>query len=122
MAKRIATILDLKDVCSSAGWWYVGSFMSEFMDNREKWQNPDTKGRFVTYMYNNYGASDSDISGTRTRVNCVIRIIESAMVEEALNFVLRADERKLGCAQSKINARETLEDIKNGKYPWYKER
>ena len=120
MSKKICSYLELKDVCRSAGLWYVGSFMSEFLQNRESWLNADTKAQFIAYMYKNYGVSDSDITGTRTRVNCIIRIIESNMVEEALNMVLDADDRKLGCSESKINAKETLMEINKGIYPWYK--
>ena len=120
MSKRIKNYFELKDVCRSAGLWYVGSFMSEFLQNREKWNNPETKAQFIAYMYSNYGVSDSDIAGTRTRVNCVIRIIESNYVEDALRLVLEANEEKLGCEESKINAKETLEEIEKGFYPWYK--
>ena len=111
MSKKIK---DLKAVCRSAGLWYVGSFMEEFLRHREKWENEETKNEFVEYMYNEYGGADKDIYETRTRVNCVIRIIESGLVLEALKMVLEANDNKLGCYQSKINAESTINKIKNG--------
>ena len=116
MGKKINNFFELKDVCRSAGLWYVGSFMSEFLEHRQQWENRDTKEDFVKYMHKEYGGCDSDISGTRTRVNCIIRIIESGFVVDALNMVLQANDNKLGCDESKINAQETLNDIEEGRY------
>lgn len=115
MSKRIENYFQLVDVCRSAGLWYVGSYMGEFLRQKEKWTNPETKSSFIEYMYREYGAGDNDISGTRTRVNCVIRIVESGYVIEALNMVLAANDSKLGCYQSKINAQATLDAIEAGK-------
>ena len=97
---------------------FVGSFMGEFLDKRDMWSNPDTKSQFIAYMYNNYAKNgwDDDITGTRTRVNCVIRIIESNKVLEALNLVLNANDNKLGCNDSKINAQFVLDGLDNGLY------
>ena len=114
MAKKIEGYAKLIDVCRSAGLWYVGSYIGEFLRN-DKWRNPETKDEFIEYMYREYGAGDSDISGTITRVNCLIRIVESGYVIDALNMVLEANDKKLGCNQSKINAQATLDLIKNGK-------
>ena len=115
MGKKINNHFELKDVCRSAGLWYVGSFMSEFLEKRDEWENPDTKEEFIKYMFREYGAaSDNDISGTRTRVNCIIRIIESNLVIDALNMVLQANDNKLGCDESKVNAQWTLDAIASG--------
>lgn len=114
MAKRIENYFQLIDVCRSAGLWYVGSYIGEFLRKKDMWENSETKKSFVEYMYREYGGADSDIAGTRTRVNCIIRIIESGYVKEALNMVLEANDSKLGCHQSKINAQATLDDIESG--------
>lgn len=106
----------MRRVCRSVGLSYVGSFMGEFLDHREVWSNPDSKEKFIAYMYNSYDAWDNDVSGTRTRVNCIIRIIESNMVEDALDLVLKANENKIGCLESKLNARFVLDGLKNGTY------
>ena len=115
MSKKIESYSQLIDVCRSAGLWYVGSYMIEFLVKRKEWENPETKNDFVKYMFDEYGGADNDISGTRTRVNCVIRIIESGYVVDALNLVLQANDNKLGCDQSKINAKLTLDAISKGK-------
>ena len=118
MSKQIKDNYELRDVCRSAGLSFIGSFMGEFLDKRDIWSNPDTKKQFIAYMYSQYAQSgwDNDITGTRIRVNCVIRIIESNKVLEALNLVLEANDNKLGCPESKINARFILDGLKNGSY------
>lgn len=115
MAKRINNHFELVDVCRSAGLWYVGSYIVEFIRFREKWEDPETKDDFIRYMFKEYGGADNDISGTRTRVNCCIRIVESRKVEDALRLVLEANDEKLGCEQSKINAKCALEMLESGK-------
>ena len=115
MSKPISNHFELKDVCRNAGLWYVGSFMLEYIKMKEMWSNPDTKSAFIQYIYNEYSGIDDDISGTTTRVNAMIRIIESRKVEDALHLVLAADDRKLGCAESKENAKVTLDMLSSGK-------
>ncbi len=115
MSKKIENYFELKDVCRSAGLWWIGSFMIEFLMQQEKWSNPETKNNFVKYMHENCGGTDKDESGTRTRVNCVIRIIESGMVEDALEMVLQANDEKIGCEESKVNAKHTLELLNSHK-------
>ena len=58
---------------------------------------------------------DKDVSGTTTRVNAMIRIIESDKVVDAMHLVLDANDKKLGCNQSKINAQAVLDLIAEGK-------
>lgn len=115
MSKPISNHFELKDVCRNAGLWYVGSFMLEYIKMKEMWSNPDTKSAFIQYIHNEYSGIDDDISGTTTRVNAMIRIIESRKVEDALHLVLAADDRKLGCAESKENAKVTLDMLSSGK-------
>ena len=109
MSKPIQNHFELKVVCRNAGLWYVGSFMLEFIKLKELWSNPDTKSNFIQYMFNEYSGIDDDISGTTTRVNAMIRIIESRKVEDALRLVLDSNDSKLGCVESKVNAKVTLD-------------
>ena len=115
MSKPIQNHFELKDVCRTARLWYVGSFMLEFIKMKELWSKPDTKANFIRYMFNEYSGIDDDISGTTTRVNAMIRIIESRKVEDALRLVLEANDSKLGCAESKENAKVTLDLLVSGK-------
>ena len=114
VGKIISSYKELVNVCNSAALWYVGSYMIEFIMHREQWENNETKPEFIRYMYEEYGGADADISGTTTRVNAMIRIVESRKVEEALELVLDANDAKIGCDQSKINAKATLDKLKSG--------
>ena len=66
-------------------------------------------------MNNEYSWIGDDISGTRTRANAMIRIIESKKVEDALQLVLEANNQKLGCIESKENAQKVLVLLSEGK-------
>ena len=114
MGKTIKDYSELCKVCKSVGLWYVGSFMIEFIDKKHLWENPETKHQFITYMSSEYDFGDS-LSGTRTRINGMIRIVESRMVEKALEMVIEANEIKLGCEESKVNAKYCLELLESGK-------
>ena len=116
MSRKIENFFQLKDVCRSAGLRYVGSFMAEYLDNRHLWENKDTKQQFIDYMYCEYEGIDQWLSGTRTRANCMIRIIESGYVCDAMRLVLQANDEKLGCPQSKINAQMVLDAFADGTY------
>lgn len=117
MSELISNHFELVDACRSAGLWYVGSYMLEFLMRKEQWENPETKQSFIRYMFTECGdgVCDKDIAGTRTRVNAIIRIIESRKVEDALELVLEADDSKLGCTESKVNAKETLARLRDGR-------
>lgn len=115
MSKPITNHFELKDVCRSAGLWYVGSFMIEFLKRKDEWMDETKKPAFIESLYNEYQGIDDKISGTTTRVNAMIRIIESNKVEDAMHLVLDADERKLGCPESKVNAKAVLDLLAEGK-------
>ena len=100
MSKKIENHFELKDVCRSAGLWYVGSFLLEFLKRKAEWQDADRKQEFIKSLYLEYPGIDDDISGTTTRANAMIRIIESDKVKDAMQLVLDANEKKLGCVES----------------------
>ena len=56
----------------------------------------------------------TDINQLRNRINLAIRIIESEMVEEAMEYVLNCSDNKMDCEESKVNAKFLLECLKNG--------
>ena len=116
-SKKIKNNFELKDVCRKATSYFVGSFMLEMILRREEWENPDTKTAFIESFHQEYFAWDDKcgIAGTRNRVNCVIRIIESKMVEDALQYVIDSNDRKMDIPEAKENAKETLARIKSGK-------
>ena len=114
MSKRIKDQYELRKVLRNARLWFVGSFMNEFIDKREMWENPETKGKFIEYIYNEYCCGIEDISTTIASINAVIRIVESDMVVQALNLVLKSKRVDDECSESKINAKWTLDMINNG--------
>ncbi len=95
-SKKIKNYFELKDVCRKATSYFVGSFMCEMIKRREEWENPATKTKFVQNFHNEYFTWDSEckIDRTRRSINCVIRIIESRMVEDALEYVINANDKK----------------------------
>ena len=113
MSKKIESYAELVRVCRSAGLWYIGSFMTEFLEKQELWRDPERKGEFIHYMLSEYDVGDSESSAI-TRINCVIRIVESKKVADALQMVLDCNDKKLGCPESKINAQLCLEEIAKG--------
>ena len=114
MGKEIKNYSELCRVCKSVGLWYVGSFMIEFINKKHLWENPETKHQFITYMLGEYDFGNS-LSSTRTRINGMIRIVESRMVEKALEMVINANKIKLGCEESRVNAEYCLELLDSGK-------
>ena len=116
-SKPIEIYFELIEVCRKATSYFVGSFMMEMILRRKEWENPKTKNDFITAFHQEYFAweDNATIDRTRNRVNCIIRIIESKKVEDALQYVLGANDLKIGISQVKINAQYTLDLIKSGK-------
>lgn len=112
--KLIDNMEDLKKVCRKATSYFVGSFILELIMCRKEWENPETKLAFVKRFHNDYNV-DGNIERTRNRINCVIRIIKSRMVEEALMYVINANDSKMTVPEAKENAIITLKQIRSGK-------
>ena len=95
----------------------MGSFTLELIKRRSEWENPETKPKFIESFYQEYFAWDENITAdkVRNKVNCVIRIIESHRVEDALQYVIDSNDLKMDIPQAKINAQETLKLIQSGK-------
>lgn len=117
MSKEIANHFELIDICRKASSYFVGSFTLELIKRRSEWENPETKTKFIESFYQEYFAWDENITAdkVRNKVNCVIRIIESHRVEDALQYVIDSNDLKMDIPQAKINAQETLKLIQSGK-------
>lgn len=111
----LKTYEDMKEAIEKAGAWFIGSFMLEFVDNYEKFQDRTTKKEYVEYFMKEYDVVTDDINQLRNRINLAIRIIESGMVVDAMEFVLNTNNDKLGCEESKVNAKYLLESLRKGK-------
>ncbi len=105
---------DMEWAIQKAGAWFIGSFMLEFVDNYEKFQDSVEKEKYIDYFYTEYDSVTNDRHQLANRINLAIRIIESGMVEDAMEYVLNTNDSKIGCDESKNNARCLLEALKSG--------
>lgn len=115
-SKKIKNHFELKEVCRKATSYFVGSFMLEMIVRRAEWGNQETKTAFIQDMYDQYFAWDEEcsIAQIRNRVNCVIRIIESGLVEDALQYVIDSNPRKMDIPEAREAAEITLYRIRSG--------
>ena len=113
-SKKIETLEELEDVCRKTTSYFVGAFMLEMIVKRKEWENPETKNAFVDYMFTEY-LYHWPKSRVRNRINLMIRIIESNMVEKALEYVAGANPHKLDDPEIIKYAEDTLNMIKTGK-------
>ncbi len=105
---------DMEWAIQKAGAWFIGSFMVEFVDNYEQFQDKNSKAEFIAYFMKEYDVVTDDKQQLQNRVNLAIRLIESDMVEEAMEYVLNTNDDKLGCGESKVNAKFMLDRLKSG--------
>lgn len=105
---------DLQEAIKSAGAWFIGSFMMEFVDNYEKFQDKKTKTEYIEYFMKEYDVVTADFNQLRNRINLAIRIIESGMVVDAMEYVINCNDNNMDCEESKVNAQYLLECLKNG--------
>ena len=116
-SKKINKSFELKYIIRKATSYFVGSFTLEMLMRREEWENPETKTAFIESLHQEYFAWDerNTLAQTRNKVNCVIRIIESHMVEDAMRYIIDANDKKLGIPEVKECAEDTLARIESGK-------
>ena len=113
---------DMEWAIQKAGAWFIGSFMVEFVDSYSQFQDKKKKADFISYFMKEYDVVTDNENQLRNRINLAIRLIESGMVEEAMKYVLNTNDDKLGCDESKSNARFMLDRLKSGesKLPVFK--
>lgn len=106
---------DLKDVIRTATVGFVGCFMGCIIHDFDKLQDKDSKAAYIRELYKECDSWARDEYDMRNKVNVLIRIIESNMVEQAMKYVLNANNRKLDIPDIKENARLVLEHLEAGK-------
>lgn len=106
---------DLKDVIRTATVGFVGCFMGCIIHDFEKLQDKASKTEYIRELYKECDSWARDEYDMRNKVNILIRIIESNMVEQAMEYVLSANSRKLDIPDIKENARLVLEYLESGK-------
>ena len=104
---------ELKEIIRSAGAWFIGAFIIEVIDNYGETRNSKTKRDFIESFHEEY-CQWIESEQLRNRINCLIRIVESNMVIDALEYITdRANTDKINCDEAIENARILLSQIKN---------
>lgn len=68
----------------SAGAWFVVENIKEIEENIDKLSHATFKRDYIKKLFDNGNGPDSKLSGTSTRINCLIRIVKGGYTEEAL--------------------------------------
>lgn len=104
------------DKINTAGAWFAGSFMLEFLVRYDEWNGDvDKRVDFIKSIHSEYGeANDYDIETTKTKCYALMAIINEGKVEDALMYVLETNDNKI-VEGAKENARETLIAIDEGR-------
>ena len=105
---------ELEEVIRSAGMWFIGTFMMEFVDSFECFGTKDKKNQFMDYFYNDYAERLGTKKEALAKVNSALRIIESGLVKEAMEYVMGACEGSECEAEAKTAAKELLESLESG--------
>ena len=105
---------ELEEVIRSAGMWFIGTFMMEFVDSFECFATKDKKNQYMDYFYNDHFAGSGTKKELQEKVNAAIRIIESGLVKEAMEYVIGACEGSECEAEAKTAAKELLESLESG--------
>ena len=105
---------ELEEVIRSAGMWFIGTFMMEFVDSFECFATKDKKNQFMDYFYNDYAERLGTKKEALAKVNSALRIIESGLVKEAMEYVMGACEGSECEAEAKTAAKELLESLASG--------
>ena len=106
---------DLKDVIRTATVGFVGCFMGCIIHDFYKLQDKNSKATYISELFKECDSWARDEYDMRNKVNVLIRIIESNMVVQAMEYVLNANSRKLDIPDIKENARLVLEHLESGK-------
>ena len=94
-----------------AGAGFIGLYMAEFIESFECFDTKDKKNQYMDYFYNDCFTGQGTKKDLQSKINTAIRIIESGLVAEAMEYVISVD----GCAgEAKDAARTLLEGLASG--------
>lgn len=103
----------------SAGLWFVGMYMEAFLLRIDELVDDNSKAKLIEEIYDNgENTFDKDLSGTRTRVNSLYRIIKAGREIEALKKVIQSDRVAKENPQAIIDAKDLLIRIKSGDFKY----
>ena len=98
----------------SAGLWFVALYMEAFILRYDELQDDIKKIYITSEIYNNGNGPDKDEGGTRTRVNSLLRIIDSGRIIEALEVAANSSRLKSDFPNAVKTAVELLSRISSG--------
>ena len=81
----------------------------------DKLQDKQTKTEYIKELYKECDSWARDEYDMRNKINVLIRIIESNMVVQAMEYVLKANSRKLDIPDIKENAQLVLTHLETDK-------
>ena len=101
----------------SAALWFVALYMEAFLLRISELEDDGRKSKLVEEIYDNgENAFDKDESGTRTRVNCLWRIIKAGRAVQALEVAANSNRLKKDFYDAFKIANDLLKRIKNGEF------
>lgn len=102
----------MKRKIQTAGMWFTGAFMGEFLHNYSRINNDSKKtADFIKYMHKEYGVNlDYEFDSTKTKCYAVLSVIRAGCVLDALEYVINSNDKKVG-ADAKENAIALLNKI-----------
>lgn len=100
----------------SAGLLFVALFMEAFLLRIDELRDPIKKTKLIEEIYNDGQSFDKEEGGTRTRVNCLFRIIEAGRVIEALEVAVASERLGNDFPDAAFQAEDLLKRIKSGKF------
>lgn len=100
----------------SAGLWFVVIYMEVFLLSINELRDDVLKTKIIEEIYNKGKNSDKDESGTRTRVNSLLRIIEGNRVIEALEVAIHSTRLSNDYPDGINLAKDLLKRIQTGEF------
>ncbi len=96
----------------TAGTWFIGVFMEEFLISYAKISSDSSKKvDFIKYIHNEYGKNlDYEFDTTKTKCYALFSIIEGKRVLDALDYVIQSNDKKVSI-DAKENATHCLDRI-----------
>lgn len=109
------TYAEMLEKIQSAGAWFVGAFMGEFLVRYDDY-NKDTASRvaFINYMHWEYGENlGYTFDSTKTKCYALMSIIRGGRVMDALEHVINCNEKKVS-EDATDNAAAAIDAIAKG--------
>ena len=88
----ITTQAELKAEIDRAGAWFIREYIDELADNFDQFRTKELKNQYMDYFYNCCFADHGTKKELREKLDITIRIIESGLTAEALEYAASEDD------------------------------